>query len=303
MANEASATQHDDFVRYCTTLSEVIPYAEDDTFKWNDVIGLLIIQLKNTDSLNKASRKSHATQIQITSEKDPSVLRSTEDFFPTLTLNSTFKSWRISIPTRIHMNNINQLKGELETGSTQWLNDAVQIRRRILNDDGTGYGNPNLQICYGNDLMPLRELLNVNDYLVIAKRKNRASYEAFGVRGTVDLGSGKKMYLSPASVSDSTVYSLGYVSGETTEEKPFETAKTAEENEEKFRTWMATQNTAFGKPCTPSMISNNCSALKKYAPLWKYKSMRGCSRCSKYLILICFAILSYLSRLILTMIV
>lgn len=267
MANGAQTTPHDDFEKYCSVLKEAIPYVEDDTFTWDDVIGLLIIQLKNTDSLNKASKKSHATQIQITSEKDPTVLRSTEDFFPTLTLNSSFKSWRISIPTRIHMNNINQLKEMALSESAIWLTDSVQIRRRILNDDGTGYGNPNLQICYGNDLMPLRELLNVGDYLVLAKRKNLASYEAFGVRGTIDLGSGKKMHLSTASSSDSSIFSLGYVSEYTDSEGTAVPDTTASDNEARFRTWMATQNSAAGGLCSPGTISNNCSALKKVCSL------------------------------------
>lgn len=36
-----------------------------------------------------------------------------------------------------------------------------------------------------------------------------------------------------------------------------------EDNEKKFRAWMAKQVTVNGTPCTASMISNNCSALKK----------------------------------------
>lgn len=35
--------------------------------------------------------------------------------------------------------------------------------------------------------MPLREQLNVDDYLVIVKRKAEALYDAFGVKSTVDL--------------------------------------------------------------------------------------------------------------------
>lgn len=36
----------------------------------------------------------------------------------------------------------------------------------------------------------------------------------------------------------------------------------AADNERKFREWFANQTTATGKKCTPSMISNNCIALK-----------------------------------------
>lgn len=39
------------------------------------------------------------------------------------------------------------------------------------------------------------------------------------------------------------------------------------DNEKKFRAWMAKQVTVNGTPCTASMISNNCSALKKVCSL------------------------------------
>lgn len=39
------------------------------------------------------------------------------------------------------------------------------------------------------------------------------------------------------------------------------------ENEKQFRLWMSTQMTAKGFLCTPSMISNNCSALNKVCSL------------------------------------
>lgn len=41
----------------------------------------------------------------------------------------------------------------------------------------------------------------------------------------------------------------------------------ATENEKKFRSWMSTQRTTNGTPCTASMISNNSSALKKVCSL------------------------------------
>ena len=40
-----------------------------------------------------------------------------------------------------------------------------------------------------------------------------------------------------------------------------------DDNEKKFRAWMAKQVTVNGAPCTASMISNNCSALKKVCSL------------------------------------
>ena len=35
------------------------------------------------------------------------------------------------------------------------------------------------------------------------------------------------------------------------------------DNEKQFRLWLSKQTTVNGTPCTPSMVSNNCSALKK----------------------------------------
>ena len=210
MPGDITATITDEFERYCTVLKSELSYVEDGSFSWDDAVGLLIIQLKNTDSLNKARRESHATQIQLTSEREAAEgARKTEDFFPTLTLNSSFKSWRISIPARVNLRNVEQLGGAAYTALDPWRPDSIQIRRRLLNDDGQGNGNPTLQICYGDDLMPLREQLNVDDYLVIVKRKGEALYDAFGVKSTADLGSGKNMYLSSKASTDSTSFMLG----------------------------------------------------------------------------------------------
>ena len=210
MPRNITATITDEFERYCSILKSELSYVEDGSFSWNDAVGLLIIQLKNTDSLNKERRESHATQIQLTSERDATEgARKTEDFFPTLTLNSSFKSWRISIPARVNLRNVEQLGGAVSTSLDPWRPDSIQIRRRLLNDDGQGNGNPALQICYGDDLMPLREQLNVDDYLVIVKRKAEAFYDAFGVKSAVDLGNGKNMYLSANASTDSTSFMLG----------------------------------------------------------------------------------------------
>jgi len=210
MPGDVTTNIANEFERYCSILRSELPYVEDASFSWDDVIGLLIIQLKNTDSLNKARRESHATQIQLTSEREADEgARKTEDFFPTLTLNSSFKSWRISIPARVNLRNVERLGGAHSGAVDPWRPDSIQIRRRLLNDDGQGNGNPTLQICYGDDLMPLREHLNVDDYLVIVKRKAEALYDAFGVKSTVDLGNGKNMYLSSKASSDSTSFTIG----------------------------------------------------------------------------------------------
>lgn len=210
MPGDITATITDEFERYCSILKSELSYVEDGSFSWDDAVGLLIIQLKNTDSLNKARRESHATQIQLTSEREAAEgARKTEDFFPTLTLNSSFKSWRISIPARVNLRNVEQLGGAAYTALDPWRPDSIQIRRRLLNDDGQGNGNPALHICYGDDLMPLREQLNVDDYLVIVKRKAEVLYDAFGVKSTINLGSGKNMYLSAKASTDSTSFMLG----------------------------------------------------------------------------------------------
>lgn len=198
-----------DFDKYQTLLKTELAYVEDDTFSWNDVIGMLIIQLKNTDSINKERDASHASQIQITSGKDTESGQSkTDDFFPTLVLNTSFKSWRMSIPLRLSKRNIVALKEESYEAVTGWQEDTIQLRRRLLNKDASGKGNPALQMCYENDLMPLREQLQVGDYLVLVKRQGVPLYEAFGVRKDIDLGKGKNMYKSENATKDDTAFFL-----------------------------------------------------------------------------------------------
>lgn len=43
-----------------------------------------------------------------------------------------------------------------------------------------------------------------------------------------------------------------------------------EENKKQFRDWLSKQHTINGTLCTPSMVSNNCSALKKVCKLMKF---------------------------------
>lgn len=201
------------FDNYISILKEKLDYVEDSSFKWNDVIGLLIIQLKNTDSLNKERDASHATQIQITSESTPIPgMSKTEDFFPTLTMNTSFKSWRISLDARMNRANIAAL--DSNSGETGWIDDKIQIRRRLLNESSDSPGNPALQICYGDDLMPIRQKLQVDDYLVFVKRRLASTYEVFGIRSEVDLGAGKRLFKSGKASNDSTVFSLAQLTDE-----------------------------------------------------------------------------------------
>lgn len=44
-------------------------------------------------------------------------------------------------------------------------------------------------------------------------------------------------------------------------------ANNGDNNEKRFRAWISKQVTVNGTPCTPSMVSNNCSALKKVCQL------------------------------------
>ena len=195
------------FDNYISILKEKLDYVEDSSFKWTDVIGILIVQLKNTDSLNKERDASHATQIQITSESTPIPgMSKTEDFFPTLTMNTSFKSWRISLEARMNRANIAALDDN--SSETGWLDDKIQIRRRLLNESSDNPGNPALQICYGDDLMPIRQKLQVDDYLVFVKRRLASIYEVFGVRSEVNLGTGKRLFKSTKASNDSTVFSL-----------------------------------------------------------------------------------------------
>lgn len=210
MRKETSANE---FEYYRSVLEDTLPYVEDDTFSWTAVTGFLILKLTNTDCLkkNKERGASNATQIQITSKRDAGGPRPTEDFFPTLTLNSSFKSWRLSLAARIHLENIEKLGGAPAEEGECWQKDSIQIRRRLLNGDS---GNPTLHICYEYDLAPLREQLGVGDYLVIVKQRSEPVYEAFGVKEDVNLGRGKRMYLSPRASDDMTAFRLDDLAAE-----------------------------------------------------------------------------------------
>ena len=251
------------FSDYLNILKNCIPYAEDDTFKWDNVISLLIIKLSNTDSLNKEREESNATQIQLTSERDGGEeLRKTEDFFPTLTLNKTFKSWRISIPTRICSDNVLVLDGKQPTGNSEWLNDTVQLRRRLLNADASGNGNPNLQMCYGNDLMPIRRLLQVDDYLVIVKRKNSTVYEAFGVKKDISLGNGKQMYISEKASQDGSAFGLDNLLKESTAEQNVAKEKTKLVFKSGLNCDQPRNRIVFGAPGTGKSFAINADRKK-----------------------------------------
>lgn len=215
MANNNDGVQENAFENCLNVLKETLNYVEDTTFSWKDVVSILVIKLSNTDSINKANEASNATQIQLTSERDASAgQRKTEDFFPTLTLNTTFKGWRIEIPVHLSKKNLSVLMGEESSVTEGWHLDHVQIRRRILNADAQGNGNPTLQICYGLDIMPLRKALNVEDYIVFAKRRDAESYEAFGVLKDIDLGKDKKMYVSDKADKDKTRFSITDITNE-----------------------------------------------------------------------------------------
>lgn len=81
------------------------------------------------------------------------------------------------LDARINRLNIASLENESTINAQGWLDDSIQIRRRLLNESADNPGNPALQICYGNDLMPLREKLQVDDYLVFVKRRLADVYE------------------------------------------------------------------------------------------------------------------------------
>ena len=252
------------FSDYLNILKICIPYAEDDTFKWDNVISLLILKLSNTDSLNKEREESNATQIQLTSERDGGEeLRKTEDFFPTLTMNKTFKSWRISIPTRICSDNVLVLDGKQPEGKAEWLNDTIQLRRRLLNADALGNnGNPNLQMCYGNDLMPIRKLLQVDDYLVIAKRKNSTVYEAFGVKKDTDLGKGKQMYISEKASQDGSAFDLENMISNGTSDQSAEKEKSMPVFKSGLKSNQPRNRIVFGAPGTGKSFAINSDRKK-----------------------------------------
>lgn len=213
-----SARNVTSFEDVLNTLRQTLDFVSDDTFSWEDVVSTLVIKLSNTDSINKDNPASNATQIQLTSERNSGdSVRKTEDFFPSLVLNQTFKSWRLSVPVRINAENIRRFDESSVSNETSWLNEKIQLRRRLLNGDENGNGNPNLQMCYGNDIMPLRRVLGVGDYLVFVKRKNAEVFEAFGVSKEVNLGSGKQLYVANNAQQDASSFDFAKINDSSTE--------------------------------------------------------------------------------------
>jgi hypothetical protein len=264
------------FETYVSVLKNRLSYVEDSTFSWDDTTGLLIVKLSNTDSINKENEASNATQIQLTSERDASAgSRKTEDFFPTLTLNTTFKGWRICIPARLNKKNLAALGADTAGIMEEWKDDHVQIRRRILNADAQGNGNPTLQICYGDDLMPLRKALGVDDYIVFVKRKDASVYEAFGVLKDVNLGKGKQMYTSDKKDRDSTDFMLSDIATQIgTDEDELNVEDLEERNKRNFRAWMENQvkpegDSDAGNPYSESSIDQYVSNVSNTPLLLK----------------------------------
>jgi len=195
-----------DFQTMIELLKQELDYVEDDSFKWKNVVSLLVIKLSETDSKNKVRGKSNATNIAITeSRTTQSGYSKTDDFFPTLVVNETFKKWRTAVKARMHKGNITRLRNEdPESG---WIEDRIEIKRR----PELNAANPVIHICYLDDLDPIRKSLWPNDYLIIAKQEKRSIYEAFGLKSDVSLGNSKKIYVSPHAENDTTIFDLSEV--------------------------------------------------------------------------------------------
>jgi len=134
-----------EFTDMIVKLKGLLSYVnEDDHFHWDRVVAILIIKLTNTDSLNKTQPGiSHATQIQLTDMGSPPAgLSKTEDFFPTLTFNKTFERWRNRVQVWINSENLKSL-GDTDT-HPEWIEDHMQIRRRLLNPQSGN--NPTLSL-------------------------------------------------------------------------------------------------------------------------------------------------------------
>ena len=61
MASNDMNVQQNGFDTSLAILKDTLSYVEDTTFKWKDVIGVLVVKLSNTDSINKSNEASNAT--------------------------------------------------------------------------------------------------------------------------------------------------------------------------------------------------------------------------------------------------
>jgi hypothetical protein len=174
-----------------TACPEVV---DSPDFRWSEVIAVLVLPLANTDVVDKENDDSNFTQVQITDAANaPAGAGKTEDFFPTLTLNATFRRWRVRVPARYSGANVKALGGAAAT--SDWIPDRIEIRRRLLND-----ANPTLHLLFGKDLAPLREVLKEHDYLVFLKRRGDVPFDALGVKADkADLGTKKCLVVDEAA--------------------------------------------------------------------------------------------------------
>ncbi|EJQ10855.1 hypothetical protein ACVNRM_12120 [Bacillus paranthracis] len=185
-------------------LRKELDYVVDGSFNWNNVVGLLVVPLSETDSKNKVRGASHSTNIQLTDSILTKPGRSkTEDFFPSLIVNETFSKWRLAVNARMSKKNIAKLKG-IDVGNG-WINDKIEIKRRTNLNGGQ---NPVIHICYLDNLDPIRAELWPNDYLILVKQKNKTTYEAFGLKSDIVLVNNKTLYIAENSKNDQTTFML-----------------------------------------------------------------------------------------------
>jgi len=198
------------FNDYLQYLKGELNYVQDSTFSWDKVTAILVIPLSNTDSINKTNPKSNATNIVITGSKDATSGQSrTEDFFPSLNINSTFPRWRLEVKARMNRGNIEVLKGNDPAGHNQWINDRIEVKHRPDLNEGQ---NPVIHICYTGNLRELREQLWPKDYLIIVKQKKLTIYEAFGLKSSAPLGRDKQLFVSPGVAQDISTFGLNEIS-------------------------------------------------------------------------------------------
>lgn len=151
-------------------------------------IGDLHISVRRKKLYNKANK----THIDITSGNDiPPGHSPVIDFF-----DADFEAEKVVYSARMLSDNL-RIFGWSDTRSRMWLDDNIHLRFFDRNDGG----NPSAQLLIREDLLPLREAMDLGSVMIILKRRG-GEYDVFGIYDDATIsaamnGKTKRMFLNP----------------------------------------------------------------------------------------------------------
>lgn len=182
------------FANVLEKIRDLAPYVED-VCDLDSVVAILTLQLTNTDCLpaqKKAGSGSKSTQIELTDSPNAHPSK-TDDFFPILHRSQVFPSDQLSIQTDLVDANIAALEKSKFPGPASLLSDRLTIQHRApLNETK----NPSVHLGYDGELLPLRSLVSIGDFIVFLRSRQSPHFIALGFRKDSPLPENKNIYVS-----------------------------------------------------------------------------------------------------------